>query len=263
MLHWAVSFLGRGRSERTATEQQIFARTALARLKRGAADLVSAPGEYDADAPRPSARRAELEAQALEEARLTDAGERGVKTSSAPASDRRLTSLEVARRLRPVLRRMRLARPPGQDEDALGLDGDARRRPRMWPLAKVLMPSTRSIQASAAQVAERGALAVARGSACRSCPGLPPAPAASPSIWSRISADDAAVHQARRALVGRAEVEVAPDPAVARRVVLDHQRRRDRVAQPDHGVAPGPAAAGRRRSGRRTARRAAPCAAAR
>jgi NADH:ubiquinone reductase (H+-translocating) len=79
VLHWLVSFLGRGRSERTATEQQIFARNALARLKRGAADLVSEPGEYDA--ARAEARRAELEAQALEEARLTDAGERGVKVS--------------------------------------------------------------------------------------------------------------------------------------------------------------------------------------
>ena len=27
LLHWAVSFLGRGRSERTATEQQVFGRT--------------------------------------------------------------------------------------------------------------------------------------------------------------------------------------------------------------------------------------------
>ncbi len=32
ILHWLVSFLGRGRSERTTTEQQIFARNALARL---------------------------------------------------------------------------------------------------------------------------------------------------------------------------------------------------------------------------------------
>jgi len=32
LLHWAVSFLGRGRSERTATAQQVVARTALAQL---------------------------------------------------------------------------------------------------------------------------------------------------------------------------------------------------------------------------------------
>ena len=82
VLHWFVSFLGRGRSERTTTEQQIFARSALARLKRGATDLVSEPGAYDAARQLlETTRRAELEAQAAEEARLTDAGERGVKTA--------------------------------------------------------------------------------------------------------------------------------------------------------------------------------------
>ena len=80
VLHWFVSFLGRGRSERTSTEQQIFARTALARFERGATDLVSQPGEYDAArAEAEHARREQLEAQALEEARLTDAGQRGVR----------------------------------------------------------------------------------------------------------------------------------------------------------------------------------------
>jgi NADH dehydrogenase len=84
LLHWAVSFIGRGRSERTTTEQQIFARSALSRLKRGAADLVSDPGAYDAARQLlETTRRAELEAQALEEARLTDAGQRGV-----PAGER-------------------------------------------------------------------------------------------------------------------------------------------------------------------------------
>jgi NADH dehydrogenase len=29
LLHWAVTFVGRGRSERTVTQQQIFARQAL------------------------------------------------------------------------------------------------------------------------------------------------------------------------------------------------------------------------------------------
>ena len=78
LLHWAVSFIGRGRAERTSTEQQIFGRTALGRLERGAADLVSSPGEYDA-APASIAaqRRAELEEQALAEIRFTDSGERG------------------------------------------------------------------------------------------------------------------------------------------------------------------------------------------
>ncbi|GAB2450917.1 NAD(P)/FAD-dependent oxidoreductase [Nocardioides hungaricus] len=79
LLHWAVSFIGRGRSERTTTEQQIFARNALKRLEHGAADLVSDPGAYDAArALVETTRRAELEAQAAEEARLTDSGERGV-----------------------------------------------------------------------------------------------------------------------------------------------------------------------------------------
>jgi NADH:ubiquinone reductase (H+-translocating) len=79
VLHWFVSFLGRGRSERTTTEQQIFGRAALARLKGGATDLVSQPGAYDAAREvLETTRRAELEAQAREEARLTDAGERGV-----------------------------------------------------------------------------------------------------------------------------------------------------------------------------------------
>ena len=78
VLHWFISFLGRGRSERTTTEQQIFARSALARLRGGAADLVSDPGAYDAAREMlETTRRAELEARALEEARLTDAGERG------------------------------------------------------------------------------------------------------------------------------------------------------------------------------------------
>lgn len=77
VLHWFVSFIGKGRSERTSTEQQIFARVALQRLQRGATDLVSNPGEYDAETER--RRREELEAQAAEEARLSDANERGVK----------------------------------------------------------------------------------------------------------------------------------------------------------------------------------------
>ncbi|MBM0127306.1 NAD(P)/FAD-dependent oxidoreductase [Pimelobacter simplex] len=74
VMHWFVSFIGKGRSERTSTEQQIFARVALQRLARGATDLVSEPGEYDE-----ALRRAELEAQAAEEARLSDENKRGVK----------------------------------------------------------------------------------------------------------------------------------------------------------------------------------------
>jgi NADH dehydrogenase len=75
VLHWLVSFLGRGRAERTATEQQIFGRSALQRLEHGAADLVSPPDPEQVR--RLEERRVELEAAAVEEARLTDAGERG------------------------------------------------------------------------------------------------------------------------------------------------------------------------------------------
>jgi NADH dehydrogenase len=71
LLHWTVTFLSNDRSERTATEQQIFARMALKRLPGGTKGLVSAPGEFD------PGRRAELEARAAEESRLTDSGERG------------------------------------------------------------------------------------------------------------------------------------------------------------------------------------------
>jgi NADH dehydrogenase len=81
VLHWFVSFLGRGRSERTATEQQIFARTALSRLQGGASDLVSLPGEYDQESE--TQRRAELEAQAEQEVRLTDDGARGQKVDAS------------------------------------------------------------------------------------------------------------------------------------------------------------------------------------
>ncbi|HEY6933153.1 MAG TPA: NAD(P)/FAD-dependent oxidoreductase [Marmoricola sp.] len=70
LLHWAVTFFGNDRSQRTATEQQIFARQALQRFERGTREFVSDPGTYDK-------RRAELERQAAEEVRLTDAGERG------------------------------------------------------------------------------------------------------------------------------------------------------------------------------------------
>jgi NADH dehydrogenase len=70
LLHWAVTFFGNDRSQRTATEQQIFARQALQRLDRGTREFVSTPGDYDK-------RRAELEARAAEEVRLTDENERG------------------------------------------------------------------------------------------------------------------------------------------------------------------------------------------
>jgi NADH dehydrogenase len=84
VLHWAVSFVGRGRQERTSTEQQIFGRLALNRLEGGTSELVSPPRpEWSADARRlQERRRAELEAIATEEARLTDEGERGVQVEA-------------------------------------------------------------------------------------------------------------------------------------------------------------------------------------
>jgi NADH dehydrogenase len=70
--------VGRGRSERTATEQQVFGRLALTRLEGGAAGLVSNGAEPDGpDAAIAARRRQELEERALAEIRLTDSGERG------------------------------------------------------------------------------------------------------------------------------------------------------------------------------------------
>ena len=239
VLHWAVSFLGRGRSERTATEQQIFGRMALHRLEHGAADLVSPPPPSRSPSAVAGGRRAELEAIAAEEARLTDAGERGV----APRAEHRLLRaalLEVAGRARVVLGD-RLARPPGQDEHALGLDGhalgadDLAARPGL-DAVDPLDPAPRCAGRRAACAAGRS------GSASPVMPGLPPAPAASPSIWSRTSAEHAAVHAARAGprRPRRGGSRRAHAAALGRH---DRQRRRDGVAQPHHGVAPGPAAA--------------------
>jgi hypothetical protein len=59
MLHWAVSFLFRGRSQRTTTRQQIVARTLMARLstleeeltraRAAAGDLATGPEKVRAD----------------------------------------------------------------------------------------------------------------------------------------------------------------------------------------------------------------------
>ena len=42
VLHWAVSFVGRGRSERVATEQQVLGRLAIADQTKGEAKAKSA-----------------------------------------------------------------------------------------------------------------------------------------------------------------------------------------------------------------------------
>lgn len=75
LLSWAITFIGNDRSERTVTEQQIFARLALEKLDRGTVDLVSQPGEFDTAMEE---QREQLEEKAAEEARLTDEGQRGV-----------------------------------------------------------------------------------------------------------------------------------------------------------------------------------------
>ncbi len=69
--HWLISFLGRGRAERTVTEQQVYARRAIQRIEGGTRSLASSPEEWNAV-------RAELEQRAAEEARLTDTQQRGV-----------------------------------------------------------------------------------------------------------------------------------------------------------------------------------------
>jgi NADH:ubiquinone reductase (H+-translocating) len=75
LLHWLVTFIGTGRAERVATEQQVFGRVALQQLEHGARDLVSPPGEWND-------MRQRLEDNAREEARLTDERARGVKVES-------------------------------------------------------------------------------------------------------------------------------------------------------------------------------------
>ena len=52
LMHWAVTFIGRGRSERVATEQQVFARMALVRDK-AEKEAAQAVGEVK----EPAARR--------------------------------------------------------------------------------------------------------------------------------------------------------------------------------------------------------------
>jgi len=53
MVHWAVSFLFRGRSQRTATRQQIVARTLLAWLADAEEELKRVRGDVDGDRPGP------------------------------------------------------------------------------------------------------------------------------------------------------------------------------------------------------------------
>ena len=75
LLHWMVTFVSNDRSERTATAQQIYARRAISRLEGGTASVAASPTEWNKIRNR-------LEAQAAEEARLTDERERGAKVEA-------------------------------------------------------------------------------------------------------------------------------------------------------------------------------------
>ncbi|NYI47498.1 NADH dehydrogenase [Nocardioides aromaticivorans] len=75
LLHWLVTFVSNSRSERTATAQQIYARLAIGRLEGGTASVASSPAHWNE-------LRAELEARAAEETRLTDSGERGARVDA-------------------------------------------------------------------------------------------------------------------------------------------------------------------------------------
>jgi NADH dehydrogenase len=54
LLHWSITFLGRGRSQRTATQQQVFARMALARQAQ-----LAVSEEASQSSPAPDARPAD------------------------------------------------------------------------------------------------------------------------------------------------------------------------------------------------------------
>ena len=58
LLHWAVSFLGRGRSERVATEQQVFARRAMDALPHGEVPSIPSDPPTARSAAWPSSRTA-------------------------------------------------------------------------------------------------------------------------------------------------------------------------------------------------------------
>ncbi|GAB2976632.1 NAD(P)/FAD-dependent oxidoreductase [Nocardioides montaniterrae] len=75
LLHWMNTFISNNRSERTITAQQIYARRAIGKLEGGTASVASSSDEWNA-------ARAELEARAAEEARLTDSHQRGVTESA-------------------------------------------------------------------------------------------------------------------------------------------------------------------------------------
>ena len=144
VLHWAVSFLGRGRQERTATEQQIFGRMALSRLDHGAADLVSPPSpEQTAKAQQrdggPSSRRSRPRRRGspMPASAASRSSPRPAERHSKKRGDGVLES-PFAIASRAHLGRMNSPSASTVTPSAV----------RISPRAQVLMPSDRSIQAS-------------------------------------------------------------------------------------------------------------------
>jgi NADH dehydrogenase len=70
--HWTISFVGTGRAERVATEQQIFARAAIGRLEGGMSVLTSTPAPPQESAHDVEERREALEDRAEEESTTAD-----------------------------------------------------------------------------------------------------------------------------------------------------------------------------------------------
>jgi len=71
--HWSISFVGTGRAERVATEQQIFARAAIGRLQGGMADLTKTTRAQDsAEVQAAEDRREQLEELAEKESDRAD-----------------------------------------------------------------------------------------------------------------------------------------------------------------------------------------------
>jgi NADH:ubiquinone reductase (H+-translocating) len=72
--HWSISFVGTGRAERVATEQQIFARAAIGRMGGTAALTKPRGAADDGEVQAVEERREELEELAEEEAERADEG---------------------------------------------------------------------------------------------------------------------------------------------------------------------------------------------
>ena len=229
LLHWAVTFLVQrplgAHRDRAADLRPAGARRSC---PAGPRELVSRPGDFDD-------RRAELEARAAEEARLTDSGERG--RARLAADDARgvvRTSLEAGW-LAVLLLRQGLAGPLRQDEDALDLDGRAAVVAAELSLDEgldALDPVDPGLDRSSRRA---GSGARSAGSGCRSCrvsrrrPHTRRAPGRAAARARRRARSRAVLRRARR---GGTPPSAWPSP-----VLVDVQRYGDRVAQPDDGVA--------------------------